>query len=101
MPEVTPFSKAFGSALGQVMKRRGVRQIPLSEAIGRNQGFISERLRGLRAVDTDMVEGVARICGTDPQVIVGEIMDEMYGSGAAMTPDPGLGDKPPGAKSSG
>lgn len=77
LPSVTPFSVAFGAALARVMKVRGVRQVPTAQTIGRNQGYVSERLRGLRAVDTDVIAGVAMVAGVTPRTIVIEVLAEM------------------------
>lgn len=77
LPVVTPFSKAFGAALRQVMSNRGVIQSALGEQIGYNQGYVSERLTGKRPVDTDMIAGIAMLAHTSPRAIVVACLDQM------------------------
>lgn len=76
LPQVTPFSQSFGAALAQVMERRGVTRAAVARAIGKKAGaaFVSERLRGLRAVDTDVIAGVALVAGVDVRTIVRETL---------------------------
>lgn len=85
-PEVTPFSKEFGAALGDVMEDRGVSQSAVARAIEKKAGasYVSERVRGLRAVDTDVIAGVAMVANTTPQAIVREVLAKMRGTGATV-----------------
>lgn len=72
-PTVSPYSKAFGAALKQVMKDRGVTQAHAAEKAGVLQSYVSERLAGKRAVDTDVIYGVAVAARVSPRTIVQEV----------------------------
>jgi transcriptional regulator with XRE-family HTH domain len=91
-PDVTPFSVAFGSALKTVMDRRGVSQSAVARAIGKKAGasYVSERVNGKRAVDTDVIAGVAEVANVPVSTIVREVLAEMKrqqgGEGATVTP---------------
>ena len=74
LPNVTPWSKAFGAALREVMKSRGVTQAAVAEKIDRQQSYVSERLAGKRAVDTDVIAGVALVAGVDARTIARETL---------------------------
>jgi len=92
-PDVTPFSVAFGSALKVVMEARGVSQSAVARAIGKKAGasYVSERVNGKRAVDTDVIAGVAEVAGVPPSVVVRETLAEMKRGGeggATVTPLP-------------
>lgn len=74
LPAVSDFAKEFAVGLREVMKARGVTQTPVAEAIGRDQTYVSERVRGVRAPDTDVIAGVAEVAGVTPATIVKEVM---------------------------
>lgn len=78
-PKVTPFSVAFGAALQVVMDKHGVSQSAVARAIGKKAGasFVSERVNGKRAVDTDIIAGVAELANVQPSAIVAEVMRQM------------------------
>lgn len=77
LPETTAFTKAFSSALRQVMTARGVTQTRVAEEIDRDQTFVSERTSGKRPCDTDIIAGVAKVARVEPRTIVSEVMREM------------------------
>lgn len=79
LPVLTAFSRDFAAALREVMERRGVTQTQVAEAIGRTQGYVSERVRGVRAPDTDVIAGVAQAAGVQPSTIASEVVATMRG----------------------
>jgi transcriptional regulator with XRE-family HTH domain len=72
---VSAFTQAFAAGVRDVMRKYGVQQVPLAERIGRSQGFISERTSGKRAVDTDILDGIAAMAGVTPRALVREILE--------------------------
>lgn len=73
----TAFTRAFAAGLRTVMAARGASQQAVADAIGRNQGFVSERTSGKRACDTDIIAGVADVVGVEPRTIVREVLAAM------------------------
>lgn len=92
LPQVSDYSREFALALREVMRARGVRQVPVGEAIGRDQTYVSERVRGVRAPDTDVIAGVAQVAGVQPATIVAEVVKVMRSTKVQLDsgPDPSL-----------
>lgn len=97
-PQVTPFSMAFGAALQVVMDNHGVSQSAVARAIGKKAGasFVSERVNGKRAVDTDVIAGVAEVAEVQPSIIVREVLAEMKRAATASRSPKVVGEAPRG-----
>lgn len=80
----TAFSKEFAAALRGYMDQKGLSQPPLRKALGRSQGYVSERLSGLRPIDTDMMDAVAELTGVSTKRLHKIVLRRM--SEAAETP---------------
>lgn len=101
-PAVTLYSKAFGAALAEVMKKRSVSQVLLGQEIDRPQSYISDRLRGMRACDTDMIAGVAALSGITTRQVVLDVLKEMRLAAASVPVDQtAIGPRRQGRKSTG
>ena len=77
LPEISDYSRRFAVALTAVMAERGVSQSETARRIGRTQGYVSERVRGVRAPDTDVIAGVAQVAGVPASMIVRETLAKM------------------------
>lgn len=92
LPNVTRFSKALGVGLAAVMRDRGITQTRVASLMGRNQGYVSERLNGLRPIDADMIAAVALAARTRPFVIAEAALEQTKGIVAdeaeVLTPSP-------------
>lgn len=71
------FSRSFALHLRGVMVTKGVKQSALATHMGRSTGFVSEHLSGVRAVDTDMLDGIADLAGVDVRWLVDEVTRRM------------------------
>lgn len=79
-PKVSEFTRRFAAALEIVMSEHGVSQSAVARSIDRTQGYVSERVRGVRSPDTDVIAGVAMVAGVQPATIVTEVMTQMRGA---------------------
>lgn len=75
------FSRAFATHLRDFLDAEGVTQDDIRKGFvdaglpPRSQAYVSERLRGLRAVDTDFVSVAATLLGKTPRGLVSEVLD--------------------------
>ena len=53
------------------MARSQIKQSEMAAALGMSQAALSERIRGLRAFDTDQLVGIAVHLGIDLDVLLG------------------------------
>ena len=61
--ELTPFSIAFAAAYRGFMAENNVTGKDIAGKLGRNTGYISERINGKRALDTEDVDALAILAG--------------------------------------
>lgn len=64
------FNQQVAARLREVMLERGVKQIPLSEYIGRSQSYVSDRTSGKLPLGADIIAGVAHLAGLTPRQLV-------------------------------
>lgn len=60
------FSRAFAAALRGYIKQNDISQRAVAKASNYSTGYVSGRLNGHHAVDTDMVDAVAELTGVSP-----------------------------------
>lgn len=61
--EVPEFTRLVARTIKGMMAERGVTQSQVAEAIGRTQGYVSERVNGLDSWNTAEIEALAHIFG--------------------------------------
>lgn len=71
------FSKTFAQVLRGVMTEQGITVEQVAERLGRSTGFVSERTRGIRPVDTDIVDAVASLSDQESAALFMEIARRM------------------------
>lgn len=59
--DMTPFALRFAEEYKGWMTANGITQSQISDKIGRNQGYVSERVNGRRALDTLDVDALAAL----------------------------------------
>lgn len=64
------FSKAVSAEIKGLMATHGVTQSVFAKALGRNQGYVSERVNGLKAFDTDEIDTLAGLIGSTGQDLI-------------------------------
>lgn len=62
-PELSPFTLAFADAYRGFMKEHRITGSALTEKLGRALGYVSERINGKRALDTEDVDALAMLAG--------------------------------------
>ena len=60
----SPFARAFAAEYKGYMRSNGVTNLQIAEALGRNDGYVSERANGRRPLDTDDVDALASLTAT-------------------------------------
>ena len=58
---MTPFALTFASEFKGFMKANGISGAQIAEVLGRGEGYVSERVNGKRALDTNDVEALASL----------------------------------------
>jgi transcriptional regulator with XRE-family HTH domain len=82
------FNMQVAARLRAVMAERGVKQIPLSEYIGRSQSYVSDRTSGKLPLGADIIAGVAHLAGMTPRQLVMILAGEDTGAPDAPAPRP-------------
>lgn len=59
--KLSPFALAFAAEYRGFMKAAGVTGAQIAVKLGRNSGYVSERVNGKRALDTDDVDALAML----------------------------------------
>jgi len=59
--KIKPFGKAFAAEYKGFMKTHGVTNLQVAAVLGRNNGYVSERANGKRALDTDDIDALASL----------------------------------------
>lgn len=62
-PELSPFTLAFADAYRGFMKEHKVTGSALTKKLDRALGYVSERINGKRALDTEDVDALALLAG--------------------------------------
>lgn len=62
-PELSEFSLAFADAYRGFMREYRITGLELTEKLGRALGYVSERVNGKRALDTEDVDALAMLAG--------------------------------------
>lgn len=62
-PKLTDFSLAFADAYRGFMREYRITGLELTEKLGRALGYVSERVNGKRALDTEDVDALAMLAG--------------------------------------
>lgn len=71
--EISPFAIAFAEQYRAYMKAHSVRQYQLAEALGRTQPYVNDRVTGKRALDTDDVDALAKLTGSNGTTLMIEL----------------------------
>lgn len=79
---ISEFSREFARHLRGVMREHDITGAALATRLHRSEAFISERTGGRRPADTDIIDAVAELAGTDTSGLVGEIARRMQEGGA-------------------
>lgn len=58
---MSPFALAFAAEYKGFMRTHGVSGAQIAEALGRGEGYVSERVNGKRAIDTNDVDALASL----------------------------------------
>lgn len=87
MVTTTDFSRALGGHLADVMSERGITQVMVARELDRTQGYVSHRLNGRRAPETDLIVAIARLVGLTPRGLMAEVLARMDGGHAAQPGD--------------
>lgn len=61
--DLSPFSIAFAAAFRGFMAENNVTGKQIAAKLGRNTGYVSERINGKRALDTEDVDALAMLAG--------------------------------------
>ena len=64
------FSRAASAEIKGIMAAHGINQTRFAKAIERNQGYISERVNGIKAFNLDEIDALASLIGTTGQDIL-------------------------------
>ena len=62
--EMSAFALAFATEYKKYMKAHKVRQRQIAEYLGFTEAYVSERVNGKRAIDTNDVDALATLSGT-------------------------------------
>ncbi|WP_454112787.1 hypothetical protein [Microbacterium maritypicum] len=58
---MTPFALAFAAEYKGFMKANNITGAQIAELLGRGEGYVSERVNGKRAIDTNDVDALASL----------------------------------------
>lgn len=64
MKPISAFAIAFANEYKSYMKAHKVRQVAIANALQVTEAYVSERVNGKRALDTDDVDALAKLTGT-------------------------------------
>lgn len=67
------FASRFAAQIRGVLSEHAVQGYQLADRLGRSKGYVSERLSGLRPMDTDMIDAVAELVGMETLDLVAEV----------------------------
>lgn len=77
---VSEFSRTFSRHLREWQQDHALTQVQIAAELERTQAWVSERLRGVRPVDTDLLTVVAKLSGVTPRDLTQHILTEMGGN---------------------
>ena len=91
MKPISAFAIAFANEYKSYMKAHKVRQVAIANALQVTEAYVSERVNGKRALDTDDVDALAKLTGTTGKNLMIElarlaqrIMDAKIDGGFAL-----------------
>ena len=79
--EMSDFSRVFAAALRGVMSEHGVRQSDIAARIGYSEAYVSGRLSGKKAIDTDILDAVGQLADLDTVALMAEMTRRMAALG--------------------
>ena len=85
---VSDFTVGLSGALRDFMKEKGLSVERLAATMGRSGQFVYDHTNGLRPPDTDLLNTVARMTGTDVRSMLLILMGRMGSASEAETPEP-------------
>lgn len=65
--EMSAFSRAVSAEIKGLLATHGVTQAQFAKALDRNQGYVSERVNGLKAFDINEIDALAKLIGITGQ----------------------------------
>ena len=71
--EMSAFALAFATEYKKYMKAHKVRQRQIAEYLGFTEAYVSERVNGKRAIDTNDVDALAALSGTTGRSLMIEL----------------------------
>ena len=75
--EATEFSQLIAAALKKRLREAGVAQGDVATELGVSRSKVTERLNGLRPLDTDIIDVSAHLIGTTPRSLIQAILDQI------------------------
>lgn len=90
MPDrpTSSFSRNMSAALRGYIRERAILQSDVARRIKRSEGYVSERLTGARAPDTDLIDAVALLAGVPSRSLHEELLRRAYSPTPDRAPDP-------------
>lgn len=88
---VGAFSRAISAEVKGLMASKGITQKQFADAIGRNQGYISERVNGIKAFSIDELDIFADLINVDSATLltlVARRVEDQNVGGERETVDP-------------
>lgn len=73
----TEFTRVFAESLKELLRTSGVSHAEVAYVLGVSRSKITERLNGLRPLDTDIIDVCAVLLGVSPRQLVRMIIDEI------------------------
>lgn len=90
-PSLRPFSIAFAAQYRGFMKSENITQQHIADVIKRDRSYVSERVNGLRPIDTDDVDALASLTGWTGR----DLLIELSKRARTLTVVPALEDEEP------
>ena len=90
-PALRPFSIAFAAQYRGFMKSENITQHHIADVIKRDRSYVSERVNGLRPIDTDDVDALASLTGWNGR----DLLIELAKRARTLTVVPAMEDEEP------
>lgn len=71
--ETTAFTRAVAAEIRGYLAREGINQTEVSVHLSRSQGYVSERLNGIRPFDLDDIDKIAQLMGYDGMAFLRQV----------------------------
>ena len=75
--ETTEFTQTVAAALKESLRNAGVTHDDVARELGVSRSKVTERLNGLRPLDTDIIDVSAHLIGTTPRSLIQAILDQI------------------------